>query len=265
MAVRRKVIVALVLVAAVLGAAWLVTPRYYLEEDGREELVCNRERCYLFASHVNDGWKVTGLGYIRDFFIAVLGGAVRPTNQRSDAVVFAVGNDGIQQYTLPGNFQLWAVYRGDLYASCVTEAARRRGLRTNGRDVRPGDYVFGRWTGTLIEPVDEATQKLVHTAPDAWYVLKLQAPVDGLYRGTYEGWTWVYAIPPDRPVAVDLQSGTVTFIATQENSGRDERRTVAVRTSDGKQRVIRAIDRSPRPIPREEFDRLFAGDTVIDW
>jgi hypothetical protein len=255
---RKRLLAGSLLLLIAAAALWLLRTNYYLAENGGAQLLCNADQCYLFVSEGKNGWRKTGLQNIVDLFVSFLGGAVRPTDQRGESIVLEVDRHGIQRYSFPGELHPDKVYRGDLYVGFMEESARRRLLRTMGRDVRQGDFVYGKWRGSNIEPINADEKKIVDTAEDSWYVLKAQSPQEGVWRGTFAGWTWVYFIPPDHPVRIDLQGGGLTFMAQYEE--QDEglgKRLIAVQRDNGQKTVLWSIDESPRGVTAAEYSRTF--------
>jgi hypothetical protein len=259
---RRRAL--LVLLAIAIITVWLVQPRYYLTESGGAQLLCDADHCYLFAGYGRAGWKGTNLRYIGELFVSALGGAVPPTHQRGETIVFILDKEGIQRRSFAGSLSPNYIYHGNLYVSYVTDAARHRSMRTLGRDIgqRGKDYFFGKWNGSNIEPVSAEEEKVVVTATDMWYVLKEKSAQDGVWRGNFEGWTWVHAIPPEHPVRVDLTSGDLVFTA-RSDQWPGEKSSLAVKTAQGNGTVLLSIDGSPRRITAVEYEQFFVGDTSV--
>jgi len=259
MGIRKEIVALWLLIAA--ATIWLFETRYTVRENAGAQVVCKSRECYLFIAQGKDGWKANGFRLIANHAVAMLGGANSPTDARAETLVLAVRANSVQRYWFPGSLSPDKIYRGQLYVRHVKQADVLKRNRNRGRVLNPDDYAFGQWTGTTLDPINAAQKKEVDRAQDGLWANKGDSSEPGLWRGSLDGWVWIYSLPFDHPVRIDLADGPVT-LTRKDSSLIPESYTsesIILKTDDGHEQTLWTMNQRQHRVSRDEYVRAFGG------
>lgn len=245
-----------VFAALAVCSIWLLNTRYYLANKSGSEIVCNTRECYLFIEQGQHGWRANGFRLVSGFFRAMLGGANSPTDIRRKTTVIAVDPKNVWRYSFPGNLRPDRIYRDNLYVAHSKRVDPSELHRSMVKAARPEYYEYGKWTKTGLQPVDEPQRNEVVSSQHALWLNKGDSTEVGLWRGSCDGWVWVYPLPPDHPVRLDLKNGLLIITASGSSVTTE---SITVKTPDGREQAIWSLDHQRRRISKEEYLQLFGG------